>query len=172
MDGDISSDGVYDRFSGDFTFAFGLGAELGSGTRGAVSARALYYQTLGLSVGYADAIRSESELRRVLFVGTEVRPLFLPRWALDMQIGAPILDLALDSLAVSAGAYFGQWGDRAFANVAGFEATLGFGVPLFGNAEGPWLETRGTYRAALPGSDLGVLFLLSLYQMWVSPLIR
>jgi hypothetical protein len=172
MSDKYGSDGVYDRFDGDVTFALGLGAEIGNGARGAILSRALYYYTAGLFFGYADALGSDTDLRRVLFVGTEVRPLFLPRWSLDMQVGLPLIDLALDSLAVSAGAYWGQPRDGAFADAAGFEGAIGFGIPLLGTSQGPWLEARGTYRVGLPEEDLGVTLLLSWYETWISPVIR
>lgn len=167
-----AGDGVYDRFAGDVTFSLGLGAEFGSGARATVLTRALYYHTAGLTLGYADALGAGTELGRVLHLGAEVRPLFLPRWALDAEFGVPILDLTLDSLALGAGAYFGQWEGGSFAERSGFQAALGFGVPLLGTAQGPWLEARGTFRSALPGTDLGLIFLVSLYESWLSPVVR
>lgn len=165
-------DGVYDRFAGDVTVTIGLGAELGSGTRGALMGRALYYHTAGLVLGYSDALWMDSALERVLFVGGEVRPLFLPRWSLDMQIGVPILDLMLDSLSFGAGAYFSAYRGSDFGDHSGFEASIGFGVPLFQSARGPWLEARGTFRSGLPEEDLGLVLLFSLYEAWISPVIE
>jgi hypothetical protein len=172
QEGRSSNDGVYDRLDGDVTFTLGLGAEVGNGTRGALVARALYYHSGGLVVGYADELFADSALERVVFVGGEVRPLFMPRWALDLEGRQPLLDLTLDSLSLGAGAYFGETEGESIGERPGFEATVGFGVPLFASAKGPWLEFRGTYRGGLRERPLGALFLLSIYETWVSPLIR
>lgn len=166
-----SGDGVYGRFAGDITFALGAGAELGDGSRAALLTRALFYHTAGVTAGYVDALGGERELTRALDFGLEVRPLFLPRWALDGQSGSALLDLTLDSLALGAGASFGQLNGQEFSKFLGVQATLGFGVPLFGNAEGLWLEARGTYRSELPGNGLSGTVLLSVYESWASPLI-
>ena len=101
------SDGVYERLDSDVTFTLGLGAEIGSGARGTVAGRVLYYHTGAIIAGYADAFGSDSSLERVVFVGAELRPLFLSRWQADAEFGVPMLDLVLDSLSFGAGAYFG-----------------------------------------------------------------
>lgn len=167
-----SSDGVYGRFDGDISFSLGLGAELGDGTRGVVAGRALYYHTGGLVLGYADALGTDSDLVRALFFEAELRPLFLLRWSNDAQLGVPVLDLTLDSLALGVGGYAGAYEGGYLGDVGGFQASAGFGVPLLGRAEGPWLEARGTYRFGLPETNAGAVLLLSWYEAWVSPFIR
>lgn len=165
-------DGVYDRLDGDVTFTLGLGAEIGNGARGSVLGRVLYYHTGGIIAGYADAFGAGSDLERVVFVGGELRPLFLTRWQADAEFGVPVLDLVLDSLSIGAGAYFGAFDGSELGDVSGFEGSLGLGVPLTQSANGFWLEFRGTYRAGLPDGNFGALVLLSLYAPWVSPLVR
>lgn len=164
-------DGVYGRFDGDLTLTIGLGAELNDGPRGAVLARALYYHTAGLALGYADSLGGDPEPKRVAFVGAELRPLFLPRWALDLEFGCPTLDLTLDSLALGAGLFVAR---RAQPNEskAGLELSLGLSVPLFFKAEGLWLEARGFLRPALDDGSGGVLVALSLYESVVTPLVE
>jgi hypothetical protein len=172
LEGRGSSDGVYGRFEGDVTFMLGLGAEFGDGTRGAVLGRALYFHTAGVVAGYSDSFGAESELERALFVGIELRPLFLPRWSMDMQLGSALVDLTIDSLAFGVGMYAGQGEAESFATPSGLELAAGFGIPLFGKAEGPWLEARGTYRTLAPESAFGGAVLLGIYESWISPVIR
>lgn len=164
-------DGVYGRFDGDLTLSFGLGAELGNGRRGAAIGRALYYHSAALVAEYADALSSDAELRRVLFLGAEVRPLFLPRWSMNLERNGALLDLTLDSLSLGAGAYLAETPDASFGQKVGFEGTLGFGVPLFARANGPWLEARGIWRPSLAVAETTLLVVLSVYASLVTPVV-
>jgi hypothetical protein len=94
---------------------------------------------------------------RVAALGIDVRPLFLPRFALDLQQGPALLDLTLDSLSLSAGAYVAQPEGAAFADEHGFDLGLGFGVPLCGEARGLWLEARAERRFADRGAHAWLL---------------
>jgi hypothetical protein len=163
-------DGVYGRFDGDLTLTLGLGAEFQEGAHGAALARALYYHSAGLTLSYADSLGAALPVRRVGFVGAELRPLFLPRWALDMELGSPLLDLTLDSLSLGAGLFIARRVEPAETRT-GLELSLGLGVPLFARAEGLWLEARGFVRPALD-EGAGVLVALSLYESVVTPLVR
>lgn len=163
-------DGVYGRFNGDLTLTLGLGAEFQEGAHGAALARALYYHTAGLTLSYADGFGRDLPVRRAAFAGIELRPLFLPRWALDLEFGCPLLDLSLDSLALGAGVFVAARTEPDEAR-AGLELSLGLGVPLFAKAEGLWLEARGFVRPALD-EGAGVLVALSWYQSLVTPLVR
>jgi len=163
-------DGVYGRFDGDLTLTLGLGAEFQEGAHGAAIARALYYHTAGLSLSYADSLGGELAVRRAGFVGVELRPLFIPRWALDLELGCPLVDLTLDSLALSAGLFVARRAEPDETR-SGLELSLGLGVPLFAKAEGLWLEARGFVRPALDEGG-GVLVALSFYQSIVTPLIQ
>lgn len=166
-------DGVYGRFQGDLTLTIGVGAEFDGETRGALLGRALYYHTAGLQLGYADSLGADNVVRRLGFLGVELRPLFLPRWALDLQFDSPLLDLTVDSLALGAGAFVARLDGERNETQAGVELSLGFGVPLFAKAEGPWLEARGFLRPAIHDDGAaGVLIALSFYESLVTPLIE
>jgi hypothetical protein len=143
------SDGVYGRLDGNLALAGGLGAELEGGEpRGQLRLSAHYLWTAGVYGRYSDAFGSEdSRPARIASLGIDLRPLFLPRFALDHQQGPALVDLTLDSLSLSAGAFFAPDGDR------GFETGVGFGVPLLMRAAGPWLEARAERRFADRGED-------------------
>lgn len=165
-------DGVYGRFDGDLALTLGLGVELDGNTRGALLGRALYYHSAGLVLGYSDAFGADdAQITRLGFAGVEIRPLFLPRWALDLEFNTPTLDLALDSLALGASVYRAYRSEAAGGARSGIELSLGFGVPLFGRAQGLWLEARGFLRPGLDSATEGVLFGLSYYGAVLTPLV-
>ena len=163
-------DGVYGRFDGDVFLGVGAGVELGAGLRVGGVARALFYQSAGIVAGYAQAPSSEASLARIGFVGAELRPLFLPRFALDLEGMGPFLDLTLDSLSLGTGVCFPAeaGGDRD----AALEFSMGLGIPLLLRANGLWLEARAALRPAL-SADAGQLFLLlSWYEAIETALVR
>jgi hypothetical protein len=166
---EFDHDGVYGRFDGDLFLALGAGAELGQGARAGGLARALFFHTAGLYFGYARALSGEPALERVLLAGAEIRPLFLPRFALDLEGSGPFLDLTLDSLSLGAGVCFAS--ERADHNSA-LELSLGFGVPLAAKARGPWLEARAALRPTLEASTGQLFLLLSWYEPVETPLVR
>jgi hypothetical protein len=165
-----TGDGVYGRFDGDLWLTLGAGAELSHGVRPAVQARALYYHTAGLSLGYADAFDGSAFVRRDGWLNVELRPLFLVRWALDLEFQKPLLDLTLDSLALGAGMFVAERGGGG--TTTGVELSAGFGVPLFAKAQGLWLEARGFLRPTLSDASRGVLLSLSYYAPLVTPLVK
>ncbi|MGC4086437.1 MAG: hypothetical protein QM756_00800 [Polyangiaceae bacterium] len=165
------SDGVYGRFDGDLWLSLGVYAELSHGVRPALALRGLYYHSVGLSLGYADAFDSSAFVRRDGWLNVELRPLFLTRWALDLEFQRPLLDLTLDSLSIGAGAYLAQTSGAPTTH-SGVELFAGIGVPLFARASGPWLEARGFLRPALDGAERGALLGLSWYAPVVTPLVR
>lgn len=142
------SDGVYGRFDGDLALAAALGVELEDAEpRGALRASAHYLWTAGAYLRYADAFGSAGPRpARVLSLGVDLRPLFLPRFALDYSQGPALLDLTLDSLSLTGGGYLGQFAGDSFGAERGFEAGIGLGMPLLGQAKGPWLEARAERR--------------------------
>jgi len=157
------SDGVYGRFDGTLTLAASAGAELEAGeARGALKLSVHYLWTAGVYARYSDAFGSQDERpARVASLGVDIRPLFLPRFSLDNAHGPAWLDLAIDSISLSAGAYFAQPHPGELGDVRGFEAGLGFGVPLCGEARGFWLDARAEHRFADHGVNAW-LFTLSL----------
>jgi hypothetical protein len=149
------SDGVYGRLDGSLTLGLAAGVELEAGEPGAsLRLSGHYLWTAGGYLHYSDAFGGGSERSaRALGLGVEVRPLFLPRFALDSEQGPALLDLTLDSLALSGGAYFSMPQAGSFGDERGFELGLGLAVPLLAQAEGPWLSLRAARRFADEGED-------------------
>src|SRR3954470_2924095 len=88
----------YGRFQGDLDLSLAVGGELAqSGPAAALAARAFYLETAGLYATYADALGTSREARRSAALGVALRPLFLPRWASDLEHGPGWLDLTIDS---------------------------------------------------------------------------
>lgn len=152
-------DGVYGRFDGALTLAASAGTELQTGAaRGSLRVSAHYWWTAGIYARFADAFGGADAGRaeRVASFGVDLRPLFLPRFARNYEQGPPLLDLTLDSLSLTAGAYFAQPHDRSFGDERGFELGFGLGVPLFAAARGLWLEGRAERRFADVGPNAWV----------------
>jgi hypothetical protein len=171
-----TGDGVYGRFDGDLDLGVGAGASYLNGPdRFAFSGRlsAHYFSVAGIYVDYADALGSEASPRRALGFGVDVRPLFIPRWSTNRQIGRPFVDLTLDSISLGLGAFFAQPYAESFGDERGFEASLGFGVPLLARADGPWLELRGALEWPNSGEMREkALALLSYHFFTLSPFAR
>src|SRR4051794_35197910 len=93
-------DGAYGRLEGDVLLTAGAGVALAQGgpalaARGSV----LYLGTAGAFVQYADALGShEPTVARSFACGLSVKPLFLARYASNLENGPPRLDLLIDSL--------------------------------------------------------------------------
>lgn len=162
-------DGVYGRLDGSVNLGLGAGAELEAGEpRAALRASGHFLSTAGVYLRYEDGFGSNHErpMRAVSF-GIDVRPLFLPRFALDLQQGPALLDLTLDSLSLNAGAYFAQPQADSFGRERGFDLGLGFGVPLCGQAKGLWLEARAERRFADRGEHAWLLSLALAYHTFI-----
>jgi hypothetical protein len=159
------SDGVYGRLDGSLALALSAGAELEAGEpRAALRLGGHYLWTAGAYLRYSDAFGSNGERpERVLSLGIDLRPLFLPRFALDAEHGPALLDLGLDSLSLTSGAYFAQPRGAGFGSERGFELGLGLGLPLLAGAAGPWLEARAERRFADDARDS---WLLSAFFSW------
>jgi hypothetical protein len=139
-------DGVYGRFDGDIEVGFALGAELEKdAARAAARATVHYFSVAGMYASYRDAFNRGSPDARLVSLGLDLRPLFIPRWSQGWEDGPALLDLMLDSAALSLGAYWGSSAPEARSS-RGLELGLGFGVPLFTRASGPWLGARGLMR--------------------------
>jgi hypothetical protein len=142
------TDGVYGRFDHPFDLGLDGGAELGSaGAAGAVLVSLHYLFMAGGYVAYSDALGQASlPSSRTISFGVDLRPAFIPRWTKAMQEGPALVDLTVDSISLGLGAYFQEPRERPFGDRRGLELSLGFGVPLAGMAEGPWLGARGILR--------------------------
>jgi hypothetical protein len=142
-----ASDGVYDRFDGDLDLGLALGAEFGSAGQAAPALRASAHYFSIAGVYAAGRIKAGDESAPSLFgLGVDLRPLFVPRWARGWETGPGLLDLTLDSLSLSLGAFWAQQVAQSTEPNRGFDAQLGFGIPLLATAAGPWLEARGVLR--------------------------
>jgi hypothetical protein len=155
-------DGAYGRFDGDLDLGFGAGvsAAFGSEDYGvALRATGHWYSTAGLFLSYSEAVGT-SRFERRAGAGIELEPLFIVRWSQALERGPAFLDLTLDSLSLGVGYFLLDPPLRGFGSRRGVELSLGLGLPLFGDASGPWLEARGGYF--LPKSErevTGLLFL-------------
>lgn len=152
-------DGVYGRFDAGLDLGVGAGVEVEAGEpRAQLRLDAHYLWTAGGYVRYSDGFGTNDERPlRALGFGVDLRPLFLPRFALDLQHGPALLDLTLDSLSLSAGAYFAQPSGDHLGGERGFDLGLGFGVPLLAEAAGPWLDLRAERRFADEGESAWLL---------------
>ena len=140
------SDGVYGRLRGDTDASLKLGGLISqSRFSGSIGASAHYYSLLGITGDYSQSFDSDPIQLRSFSVGTELRPLFLPRWLGGHERGPAWLDLTLDSVSVGFGAYFSRASAPIGAN-RGVWMSLGLGVPVLGRASGPWLEVRELRR--------------------------
>lgn len=172
--GESARDGVYDRLDGDLDLGLALGAELGSagGAAPLLRASAHYFSVAGIYL--EGRMYAGHEAPRSLFgFGVDVRPLFLPRWAKGYETGPSFRDLTLDSCSLSLGAFWTTEPGQALPAQTGrgFEAGLGFGVPLFAGAAGPWLEARGLLRYPDAGArQEAVLIALSWHAFVLTPL--
>jgi hypothetical protein len=164
-------DGVYGRFDGSLDFGVSAGVELeDEEPRAVLRISGHYWWTAGAYLRYSDGFGgNDRRPLRVLSTGIDLRPLFLPRFALDLQQGPAFVDLLLDSLSLSAGAYLARPDDAAFADERGFDLGVGGGVPLLAEASGPWLEARAERRFA-DRADGAWLFTLSVaYRTLILP---
>jgi len=173
-DDKASGDGVYGRFDGDLDLALGLGAELGSAGHPAPALRASAHYFSMAGVYALGRIKAGDESAPSLFgVGVDLRPLFVPRWVKGLQTGSALFDLTLDSLSLSLGAFWAQRLEHSPRPNRGFDAQLGFGVPLLATAAGPWLEARGALRYPDGASrEEAVLLLLSWHGFVTTPFSR
>jgi hypothetical protein len=169
-----AGDGVYDRFDGDLDLGLALGAEFGSAGQAAPALRASAHYFSSAGVYVAGRVKAGAESAPSLFgLGVDLRPLFLPRWARGYETGPALLDLTLDSLSLSLGAYWAQRVEPATEPSRGFDAQLGFGIPLLATAAGPWFEARGALRYPDGASHEEAVFLaLSWHGFVTTPFSR
>jgi hypothetical protein len=141
-----SDDGVYGRFQGDTDISLKLGGMIrDAGLAGSVGGSVHYYSLFGVTGDYSESLVADSLHARSASVGMELRPLFLPRWALGLERGPAWVDLMLDSAALGFGAYFTD-AEAQERGSRGAWLSLGVGAPLLASASGPWLELRALRR--------------------------
>jgi hypothetical protein len=145
---DQVTDGAYGRFDGDLNLSLAAGATIGpGGPSAAVLGRVIFFESAGIYAAYTDALgRAQAPLPRTLAAGVTLRPLFVPRWALDLERGPAILDLTLDAIGFDFGVIWPAKPDGSFTERPGMEAAVGTEVPILGRANGPFLGVRGALR--------------------------
>lgn len=147
------SDGVYGRLGGNTDASLKLGGLISqSHLAASLGASAHYYSLLGITGDYSESLTEDAQQLRSFSLGSELRPLFLPRWLLGKERGPAWLDLTLDSICVGLGAYFAQMAAPG-EDARGVWMSLGVGLPVIGRASGPWLELRGLRRWPDPGKE-------------------
>lgn len=170
-----TGDGVHGRFDGDF--ALGVGPEglvdpSAGTTRLGATFRAMFYQTVGLSIAYEQKLPDEPGVERALGLRVHVSPLFLLRFQSDLERGPATLDLLVDSLELFGGPVLLEPPLGPFASNVGADVGLGFGVPLCARATGFWLHPTFLLRFA-GDAPSGLLGLSLRYQFFAeSPLVR
>ena len=160
-------DGVYGRFDGDVDWGMGLGVRAGApgvGPNARLSAH--FLSTVGLTVDATWPLLYERKWS--LAAAIDLKPLFLPRWALDLEQGPAFWDLMLDSISVSGGPVFHPLDPVR----VGFGVEAGFAIPLSSHARGLWLNVRGSSRWVDDRPPLGGLLLLSWQTPWLSPAVH
>lgn len=163
-------DGVYGRFDGDVDFGLGVGVRTGPQATGPTARLSAHYlQSLGL-VGQFTWPTTQRQQRWEASLGLDIRPLFLPRWALDLEQGPAFADLLLDSISVSAGPVF-TYENHAVRTGVGLE--LGAALPLNNHARGFWLHVRGGPQWWPHQAEPRATFILALawHAPWISPAV-
>jgi hypothetical protein len=142
------NDGAYGRLDGDLNLSLGAGVALAEGGPAfAATAGAMYFETAGIYVTYLDALGGDAhDVARSIGVGVTLRPLFLGRYANDLERGPAHLDLTLDSFQLTMGAFWPQPRGEAFQGEPGLEIGAGIEIPILPSASGPFLFARGALR--------------------------
>lgn len=143
------TDTSYGRIEGDLSVVVGLGASFGPrAPRAAGDLRLRYLDTAGLFVNYEDGplLGGDSDPRRVIATGIELRPLFIGRWLTGRETARARFDLLLDSFGLELGAAFIQPSAGSFTSRPALQAGLGLEIPVLASARGPWIGLHGGAR--------------------------
>lgn len=155
-----AKDSAHGRIEGDLAFVLGAGATVGPrAPRATADLRFRYLQTAGIFGTYEDGplVGADSEPRRAIATGVELRPLFIARWLRGWESGNPYVDLTIDSFGLELGAVFLQPEGAKLGARPGLQAGLGLEVPFFPRATGLFLGLHGGARwsdATLGGSPV------------------
>jgi len=147
--GSDQAEPTYGRLEGDLCLVVGAGAAIAArGPRAAGELRVRYLESSGLFATYEDGwlVGSDSEPKRIMAGGLELRPLFLFRWLRGLEAHRARLDLALDSIGLELGVTASQPAGEAMASRTGLQVGLGVEFPIEPKANGPWLELHGGMR--------------------------
>lgn len=143
-----NDDGAYGRLSGDLAMRADAGVGFSAGGPSFdASLAALYMSTCGPYVHYTDALGSDApHAMRTLSAGVRLEPLFLGRYASNLESGPAHLDLLLDSFAFDLGALWWAPSGKGMRPRPGIEVGLGFALPILPSANGPVIGLRGALR--------------------------
>jgi hypothetical protein len=155
-------DGAYGRLDGDLDLRLDAGAAFAAGGPAlAVSATALYLQTAGVYTHYTDALGGRGpDVARSIAVGVLLTPLFLVRYASNLEQGPARLDLFIDSIGIELGAFWDAPRGGALRPDPGLELGFVVGFPILPQVTGPFLGLRGALRfraddiAGAPSGDI------------------
>ncbi|MCC7537572.1 MAG: hypothetical protein IT379_15220 [Deltaproteobacteria bacterium] len=108
---DDAGHGAYGRFDADLVLALDLGGGLRTDGAGVLAGnvRGRYLDSAGLVLG-AERDLDEGAIHVVAAI--DLRPVFLARFFLDMEIGDSWIDLLLDSVGLELGAVWARAGER------------------------------------------------------------
>ncbi|MBW2529438.1 MAG: hypothetical protein JRI23_35000 [Deltaproteobacteria bacterium] len=150
-------DGAYGRLDGDLSLGLEAGMKEAFPGEQLVGRLGCHYlHTLGAFAEYDEGFgRTAAPAARSLTFGVEVRPLFLPRFAQDLEQGPALLDLWLDSWALSLGVSTAALPEpecsapsstSASCWHTGLELGTGMELALLSQAAGPFIALRGAFR--------------------------
>ncbi|WP_437819008.1 hypothetical protein [Sorangium sp. So ce1078] len=141
-------DGAYGRLDGDLDLRAGAGASFADGGPALCAhGAAAYLSTAGLYVHYTDALGAQgATVARSIAGGVFIQPLFLGRYAKNLELGKSRLDLLIDSVALGVGSFWEAPPGAGLAPAPGIELSLSVDMPLLGHATGPFLGVRGALR--------------------------
>jgi hypothetical protein len=156
-------DTSYGRLEGDSAIAFSAGAAFDvRGVRGSLDVRYRYLHSAGIFVTYEEGFGAGAEPLRLILSGFELRPLFLARFLQNKELGAPRVDLLIDSIALELGAFVAQPAgmSRGFGDSAGLSFGLAAEFPLLPRAASPFIAIRAAFRwsrEALSAADTSTI---------------
>ena len=147
----FAEDRSYGRFDGDLALAGELALVASEdGPALGVRATASYLTMAGAYAEYDEGLDRQGEsMARRLSGGIELRPLFLARFVGDLETGAPLFDLWLDSLGFGLGTFITWHPAMACAENCqrqGLEFAGRMALPLLARANGPFVALRGGAR--------------------------
>jgi hypothetical protein len=165
-----SGDGVYGRIAGDLSISAAAGIEVdftSPASRLLLGASVRYFSAVGPYFVLREGFDEDDDYERLLGAGVLVEPLFLYRAVKNLERGPQFWDLTLDSISLSVGAFWAEPMGGSLGNERGIECGLGVGVPLIGEAAGPWLRTRGVARVDEAGHGAGALWITLEWQAFL-----
>lgn len=166
-----SGDGVYGRIAGDLSISAAAGMEVdftSPANRLLLGASIRYFSAVGPYVALREGLDEDDDYERLLGAGVLAEPLFLYRAVKNLERGPQLLDLTLDSISLSVGAFWAEPMGSSLGNERGIECGLGVGVPLIGAPAGPWLRTRGVARVDEAGNGAGSLWITLEWQAFLN----